>query len=176
MTRINAPSPVPYVLPNDTRSHSSTRVVTTRDFPTLLSAQPQNPQSPADAENTPSQPESVVQMPSPQDNKTALEQLLAPRIGRSAFGAAAPLPDGSFNDDPLVDSPGTVDLACAAERSAVLRAEYIRGMNARRGFCWNGLVDDFPAECAPNDPAMTEEPPVSIVVWIPVERVRSPAQ
>lgn len=190
MIPIHTISPVSFALPTTVRANNSSLATTTiQDFPTMLSAQAKHSRASVDPVNTQTQPKLGIQAPRLQDTGEVLEHLLAcrtmsfyaaSRIGRSALGASTttqPLPDGSLNGDPMLDSTGTVGLTCAAERSTVLRAEHIRGLTVRRaGFCSNGLVDDFSFECAPKSSAISEEPPASFVVWIPVESIRVRAQ
>lgn len=190
MIRIHTISPVSFALPNAVRAnHSSLATTTTQDFPTMLSAQAKYLRPSVDPVNTQTQPKLGVHSPRLQDTGEVLEHLLAcrtmslhavSRIARSALGASAitpTLPDCSLDGDPMLDSTGTVDLTCSAERSAILRAEHIRGMAVRRaGFCSNGVVDDFSFECAPKSSAISEKPPASFVVWIPVESIRVRAQ
>lgn len=190
MIPIHTISPVSFALPTTVRANNSSLATTTiQDFPTMLSAQAENPRTSVDPVNTQTQPKLGIQAPRLQDTGEVLEHLLAcrtmsfyaaSRIGRSALGASTttlPLPDCISKGDPMLDNTGAVGLTCFAERGTVLRAEHIRGLTVRRaGFCSNGLVDDFSFECVQKSSAVGEEPPVSFVVWIPVESIRVRAQ
>ncbi|HWU99261.1 MAG TPA: hypothetical protein VN114_12175 [Oxalicibacterium sp.] len=189
MTRINAQSPVPYIVSNDARPRDSVGADAPRDFPNLLRAQPEpDPLLPStDLAETPQQPKPSAPAPQPQGADATLEHLqacravpfnVAGRGGRSTGSSAANpiLPDGGVQGD-AADSAATLGLTCAAERGAVLRAEYIRGLLSRRsGLCGNDAVDGSRVECAPKDPAMTEDQPANIIIWIPVEYLRTPLQ
>jgi hypothetical protein len=190
MIPIHTISPVSFALPTTVRATNSSLATTTiQDFPTMLSAQAKNPRASVDAVNTQTQTKLGIQAPRLQDTGEVLEHLLAcrtmsfyaaSRVGRSALGAPTttlPLPDCISKGVPVLDSTGTVDLTCSAERSTFLRAEHIRGMLVRRtGFCSNGLVDDFSFECLPKSSTISEERPASFVVWITVESIRVRAQ
>lgn len=185
MTRINAQSPVPHVVPTDVRPHNSASMNgSTQDFPSLLHAKPEPLLSSDEAEQ--SQPKPPAPLPHQQDAKATLDHLIACRAisshaagrsGRSTGSSATALSpqDCSVSGD-TADGAEMLGLTCAAERATVLRAEYIRCMNARRAAsCWNG-ADDGPLECAPKDAAIADDQPVNIVVWIPVENLRTPLQ
>jgi hypothetical protein len=187
MTRIQTQSPVPYVSTNDVRLHNPPLATTAnQDFPSLLPARPEPSLSSGDPENTQQQPKPAAPMPHPPDAEATLDHLLACRTmssnaagrsGRSMGSSTTALPHVDCSVDDTVDHTGTAGLACAAERGVILRAEYIRGLLARRaGSCRNGPDDELPVECAPKDPAMAEEQLASIVIWIPVEYLRTPLQ
>jgi hypothetical protein len=185
MTRINAQSPVPYVVSNDVRPRNNTEVAAAPDFPNLLRAQPEPLLPSADSAETPQQPKPAA--PMPQGADATLDHLqacrampfsVAGRGGRSTGSSAtAPLlPDCDAQGD-AADSTGILGLTCAAERGAVMRAEYLRNLLARRaGFCGSDPLDGSRVECAPNAPTMTEEQPANIIIWIPVENPRTPLQ
>lgn len=187
MTRINAQSPVPYVVPTDARPHTSEDVKgTSQDFSSLLHAQSDSSLSSDDPAQSQQQPRAPAPIPHQQDTNATLEHLAACRAmssnvaGRNARSTGSSVTalspqDCSVGGD-TADGAEMIGLTCAAERATVLRAEYIRCMNARRAAsCWNG-ADDGPLECAPKDAAMADDQPVNIVVWIPVENLRTPLQ
>lgn len=171
MTRIPDSSPSPYVLSGAVRNNNSSPATPVKeDFPGLLNSQSESLRPPVNPANTPPQPKLGVQAPRVMDSRETLENLLANRAGRSANSAS--LTNGGSNDDPPV--AGTLG---SAEHNPVLDTDDIEALIARRaGFCWNALADDYSLQCAPNSHAVTEEPPASFIVWIPVESVRTPMQ
>lgn len=190
MTRIHALSPFLFAPTNTAHANNGPLAAdVTQDFPSLLSEQPKNPQTLSNPANALNQSESHVRLPRSQDPKTTLEHLvacrtmssnIASRAGQSSPGSpatATPASNYRPNARPFVNNAGAMELTRTAENGAILRAEHIRGLIARRaGFCWSGVGDDFSAECARQNSAMAEEAPTSIIVWIPVETLRSPIQ
>ena len=170
MTRIPDSTPSPYVLSGAVRNNNGSPATPAKeDFPGLLNSQSESLRPPVSPANTPTQPKLGVQASRVMDSRETLEHLLSSRAGRSAHSAS--LTNGGSNNAPVAGTMGS------AEQNPVLDTGDIEALIARRaGFCWNALADDYSLQCAPNGPAVTEEPPASFIVWIPVESVRTPMQ
>lgn len=190
MTRIHTSAPVLDVSRDIVRLGDNPHATPAgQDFSRLLYAQTRSIPPPACQPEMLAQHETAVQVPRPQDLKATLEHLAAfrttpfnavTRFDRSTLvppAAAAPLPAGGLDDNPSLNNAALMALVCSNAYSAALRAERMRGMAGRRaGACWNSLVDDIPAGCAPAVLATAQAQPASIYVWILADAVRFPVQ